>query len=67
MANHHDKRVGETLIRIGIQAREIVDYIFDKEKNKGHIGLKELKDMSNVIVSNIKYLEELDKKGGQDA
>lgn len=67
MANHTVKRQGECLARIGLQAKELCEYIFDKNKNGGRIGLKEIKDMSNVIVSNIKYLEELDKKGNGDA
>ena len=62
MANHTEKRQGECLARIGLQAKELCEYIFKPAKNGGRIGLKEIKDMSNVIVSNIKYLEELDKK-----
>lgn len=62
MANHSEKRTGECLARIGLQAKELCEYIFKKEKNGGVIALKEIKDMSNVIVSNVRYLEELDKK-----
>lgn len=62
MANHKDKRTGECLARIGLQARELYEYIFDEKKNGGRIGLKELIEMSNVIVSNIELLRDLDKK-----
>lgn len=62
MANHNEKRAGECLARIGLQAKELCEYIFKPEKNGGKIGLKEVKEMSNVIVSNVRFLEELDKK-----
>ena len=67
MANHNDKRIGECLMRIGVQGKELCDYIFDKNKNGGRIGLGIIKQMSNVIVSNVELLEELDKKSGGDA
>lgn len=67
MANHKDKRVGECLVRIAVQADQLTKYILDPKVNGGRIGLKEIKDMSNVIVSNVKKLEELDLKSGGQA
>ena len=64
MAKIKDSKViGDVLVRIGVQADELCSYIFDKRKNKGKIRLLEIKKMSNVIVSYIKLLEEIDKNG----
>ena len=61
MANHKDKKTGETLVRIAAQAFLLHEYITDEKSNGGKIQLGTLKAMSNVIVSNIKLLEESDK------
>lgn len=62
MANHKDKKVGECLVRIALQAEELSTYILNPAKNGGRIGLGVIKQMSNVIVSNVQKLEELDKE-----
>ena len=67
MANHREKKQGECLARIGVQAKYLCEYILNPKANKGRIELRVVKEMSNVIVSNVKLLEELDKKCGGDA
>ena len=62
MANHTIKRQGECLARIGIQAKQLCEYILNPKYNEGRIELSIVKEMSNVIVNNVKELERLDKK-----
>ena len=61
MANHREKRQGECLARIGVQAKYLCEYILNPKANSGRIELSVVKDMSNVIVSNVKELERIDK------
>ena len=61
------KEVGETLVRIGVQGDLLAKYIFDEKVNGGQIGLKQIKEMSNIIVNNVRKLEELDKEVEEDA
>lgn len=62
MANHKDKKTGETLVRIATQAYLLHQYIVDEKVNEGKIKLGVLIQMSNVIVSNIQLLQEKDEK-----
>lgn len=66
MANHTEKRQGECLARIGIQAKNLCEYILNPKANQGRIELNVVKKMSNVIVSNVKLLEEIDKKASKN-
>ena len=62
-----DKLSGEILMRIGVQASVLAKYILDPKVNEGHIGLKQIIEMTNVVVANVKALTELDKESGEEA